>query len=104
MLLEGKPAAALLFGVTGSGKTGVIISAIDEALNEGRGVIMLLPEIALTPRTIQTFNSLYGDVIAVVHSGLSAGERADSYAKIRSGEARVVIGTRSAIFAPVQNQ
>ena len=64
---------------------------------------MLLPEIALTPRTIQTFTSLYGDVVAVVHSGLSAGERADSYAKIHSGEARVVVGTRSAIFSPVQN-
>lgn len=103
MLRAGVAAAALLFGVTGSGKTGVIISAIDEALEQGRGVIMLLPEIALTPRTIQTFSSLYGDVVAVVHSGLSAGERADSYAKIRSGEAKVVIGTRSAIFSPVQN-
>ena len=103
MICEGKPAAALLFGVTGSGKTGVIISAIDNALAQGRGVIMLLPEIALTPRTIQMFTSLYGDVVAVVHSGLSAGERADSYAKIRSGEARVVIGTRSAVFSPVQN-
>ena len=99
----GKPSAALLFGVTGSGKTGVIISAIDCALKLGRGVIMLLPEIALTPRTIQVFASLYGDRIAVVHSGLSAGERADSYARIRSGEASVVIGTRSAVFAPVQN-
>jgi len=98
-----EPVAVLLFGVTGSGKTGVIVSAIDEALARGRGVIMLLPEIALTPRTIQIFSSMYGDGIAVVHSGLSAGERADSYAKIRSGEARVVIGTRSAIFSPVQN-
>ena len=103
MLCEGNPAAALLFGVTGSGKTGVIISAIDEALAEGRGVIMLLPEIALTPRTIQIFSALYKDTIAVVHSGLSAGERADSYARIRSGAARVVIGTRSAVFSPVQD-
>ncbi|MBQ4091472.1 MAG: primosomal protein N' [Clostridia bacterium] len=101
MICAGKPAAALLFGVTGSGKTGVIISAIDEALAQGRGVIMLLPEIALTPRTIQIFAALYGDTIAVVHSGLSAGERADSYARIKSGEARVVIGTRSAVFSPV---
>ncbi len=100
---KNEPCAALLFGVTGSGKTGVIISAIDEALAEGKGAIMLLPEIALTPRTIQLFAALYGDSIAVVHSGLSAGERADSYAKIRSGEARVVIGTRSAVFSPVQN-
>ena len=102
LIRNDKPAAALLFGVTGSGKTGVIISAIDDALAQDKGVIMLLPEIALTPRTIQMFKSLYGEVVAVVHSGLSAGERADSYAKIRSGEARVVIGTRSAIFSPVQ--
>ncbi len=103
LLCRGEPAAALLFGVTGSGKTGVIISAIDEALAGGRGVIMLLPEIALTPRTIQIFSALYKDTIAVVHSGLSAGERADSYARIRSGAARVVIGTRSAVFSPVQD-
>ncbi len=100
---KNEPAAALLFGVTGSGKTGVIVSAIDRALEQGKGVIMLLPEIALTPRTIQIFASMYGDSIAVVHSGLSAGERADSYVKIRSGEAKVVIGTRSAVFSPVQN-
>jgi len=102
-LCENAPSALLLFGVTGSGKTGVIISAIDSALEQGKGVIMLLPEIALTPRTIQIFASLYGDRIAVVHSGLSAGERADSYAKIRSGQARVVVGTRSAVFSPVSN-
>ncbi len=97
-----KPAAALLFGVTGSGKTGVIINAIDRTLELGRGVIMLLPEIALTPQTLKIFKARYGDRVAVIHSGLSAGERYDSYMKIRSGEADLVVGTRSAVFAPVR--
>ncbi len=97
-----KPAASLLFGVTGSGKTGVMISAIDFALESGRGVIMLLPEIALTPQTLRIFSSRYGERVAVIHSGLSQGERYDSYMRIRSGEADLVIGTRSAVFAPVR--
>ncbi len=96
-------AAVLLFGVTGSGKTSVIIGAIDEALARGKGVIMLLPEIALTPQTLKIFSSRYGSRIALIHSGLSAGERYDSYMKIRSGEADLVVGTRSAVFAPVKN-
>ena len=100
---SGKPSASLLFGVTGSGKTSVIISAIDAALARGRGVIMLLPEIALTPQTLKIFNSRYGDRVAVIHSGLSQGERYDSYMKIKSGEADLVVGTRSAVFAPVQD-
>ena len=100
---SGKPAASLLFGVTGSGKTSVIISAIDAALKRGRGVIMLLPEIALTPQTLKIFSSRYGDRVAVIHSGLSQGERYDSYMKIKSGEADLVVGTRSAVFAPVQD-
>lgn len=100
---SGKPAASLLFGVTGSGKTSVIISAIDAALARGRGVIMLLPEIALTPQTLKIFSSRYGDRVAVIHSGLSQGERYDSYMKIKSGEADLVVGTRSAVFAPVQD-
>ncbi len=98
-----KPAAALLFGVTGSGKTGVIINSIDRTLERGRGVIMLLPEIALTPQTLRIFYSRYGDRVAVIHSGLSAGERYDSYMKIRSGAADLVVGTRSAVFAPVRD-
>lgn len=100
---EGKARGVLLFGVTGSGKTSVIISAIDKTLELGKGVIMLLPEIALTPQTLRIFGQRYGRRIAVVHSGLSAGERSDSYARIRSGEADVVLGTRSAIFAPVKD-
>ena len=99
----GKPAATLLFGVTGSGKTSVIISAIDAALEEGKGVIMLLPEIALTPQTVRIFGARYGDRVALIHSGLSSGERYDSYMRIRSGEADLVVGTRSAVFAPVHD-
>lgn len=98
-----KASAILLHGVTGSGKTSVIIRAIDEALERGKGVIMLLPEIALTPQTLKIFSSRYGRRIALVHSGLSAGERYDSFMKIRSGEADLVVGTRSAIFSPVKN-
>ena len=102
-LEKGEASAILLHGVTGSGKTSVIIRAIDEALESGKGVIMLLPEIALTPQTLKIFSSRYGSRIALVHSGLSAGERYDSFMKIRSGEANLVVGTRSAIFAPVKN-
>ena len=100
---ENEARAVLLHGVTGSGKTSVIISAIDEALAQGKGVIMLLPEIALTPQTLKIFNSRYGERIALVHSGLSAGERYDSFARIKDGKADLVIGTRSAIFSPVKN-
>ncbi len=102
-LARDKASAILLHGVTGSGKTSVIIRAIDEALDKGKGVIMLLPEIALTPQTLKIFSSRYGHRIALVHSGLSAGERYDSFMKIRSGEADLVVGTRSAIFSPVKN-
>jgi len=102
-LNSGEPHAVLLHGITGSGKTSVIVSSIDEALRMGRGVILLLPEIALTPQTLGIFRARYGDRVAVVHSALSAGERYDAYTKIRSGEADVVVGTRSAIFAPVKN-
>ena len=98
-----KPAAILLHGVTGSGKTGVMMKAIEETVNRGRGVIMLIPEIALTPQTLGKFYAYFGARIALVHSGLSAGERFDAYSKIKSGEADIVIGTRSAIFAPVKN-
>lgn len=102
--LDGESAAAiLLHGVTGSGKTSVIIRSIDEALDSGKGVIMLLPEIALTPQTLRIFSSRYGERIALVHSGLAAGERYDSYMKIKEGKADLVIGTRSAIFSPVKN-
>ncbi len=102
-LEKGEASAILLHGVTGSGKTSVIIRAIDYALERGKGVIMLLPEIALTPQTLKIFSSRYGGRIALVHSGLSAGERYDSFMRIRSGDADLVVGTRSAIFSPVKN-
>lgn len=98
-----KPQGILLHGVTGSGKTGVIIKAIEKALAEDKGVIVLLPEIALTPQAMGKFYSYFGDKIALVHSALSAGERFDAYSRINSGDAKVVIGTRSAVFSPVRN-
>ena len=96
---SGKAGAALLFGVTGSGKTSVYIHLIDRQLRRGRAVILLVPEIALTPQMIQTFSSHFGDEVAVLHSSLSVGERYDEWKRVRSGRARVVIGTRSAVFA-----
>lgn len=100
---DGKPHAALLEGVTGSGKTCVMLSAIDLCLGSGKGVILLIPEISLTPQTISIFRARYGETVAVMHSGLSAGERADAYMRVKEGRARLVIGTRSAVFAPVSN-
>ncbi len=97
------PRAALLFGVTGSGKTAIYIHLIHEMLGRGKSAILLVPEIALTPQMLQTFSSHFGDSIAVLHSSLSMGERYDEWKRIRSGDARVVIGTRSAIFAPVSD-
>ncbi len=95
--------AALLHGVTGSGKTSVMMKTIDHVLAKGKGVILLLPEIALTPQTLELFCSRYGKRVAIIHSGLSAGERLDTHRRIRSGGADVVIGTRSAVFAPLDN-
>ena len=97
-----KSAAALLFGVTGSGKTSVYIHLINRQLERGKSSILLVPEIALTPQMLQTFSSHFGDEIAVLHSSLSVGERYDEWKRIRNGEAHVVIGTRSAVFAPLE--
>lgn len=99
----GEARAALLYGVTGSGKTSVMTALMDKVLEEGKSVILLLPEISLTPQTTDIFCSRYGSVCAVVHSGLSAGERYDAYERIKNGDARIVIGTRSAVFSPVKN-
>ena len=96
-----EPKAALLHGVTGSGKTMVIRALIDEVVADGRGVIILVPEIALTPQTVSVFCGAYGDSVAVIHSSLSDGERADAYRRVRDGDAKIVVGTRSAIFAPL---
>lgn len=98
-----KPRTALLYGVTGSGKTCVILSVIDRVLDRGEGVIMMVPEIALTPQTVSIFKKRYGSLVAVVHSGLTPRERLDAYRRFQSGEARIAVGTRSAVFAPVQN-
>ncbi len=93
----------LLHGVTGSGKTEVYIRVIRRALETGRGAIVLVPEIALTPQMVSWLHARFGGDAAVLHSRLSAGERYDEWRRIRSGEARVVIGARSAVFAPVKN-
>ena len=98
-----KPACALLHGVTGSGKTCVMMKIIDRALSRGKGVIMLIPEISLTPQTVELFCSRYGSRVAIIHSSLSGGERLDAYMRIKRGDADLVIGTRSAVFAPVQD-
>ena len=97
---SGNSGAALLFGVTGSGKTSVYIHLIAEQLKRDRAVILLVPEIALTPQMIETFSAHFGNEVAVLHSSLSIGERYDEWKRVRSGKARVVIGTRSAVFAP----
>ena len=103
LLLENSPRAALLYGVTGSGKTKVIMKAIDRTLDLGRSVIMLVPEISLTPQTVSLFCGRYGERVAVIHSALSQGERLDAWRRIKGGRVDLVIGTRSAIFAPLDN-
>lgn len=93
----------LLYGVTGSGKTQVYLKLIDEAISHGKDVIVLVPEISLTPQMLYIFHSRYGKKVAVMHSGLSIGERTDEYKRADRGEAKIIVGTRSAVFAPVHN-
>ena len=100
---QGKAGAALLHGVTGSGKTVVYIRLIHRVLEQGKSAIMLVPEIALTPQMLETFSSYFGEQIAVLHSSLSVSERYDAWKRVRNGSARLVIGTRSAIFAPAEH-
>lgn len=95
--------AFLLHGVTGSGKTEIYIRAMSAALARGRSAMMLVPEIALTPVFSRRLRSFFGDQVAIFHSSLQTGERFDEWARVKNGAARVVIGTRSAVFAPVQN-
>ena len=103
LLCNDKAEAALLFGVTGSGKTSVYIHLIDKALKDGKSAILLVPEIALTPQMLHTFSMYFGNTIAVLHSRLSLGERYDEWKRVKNGSARLVIGTRSAIFAPLRD-
>jgi primosomal protein N' (replication factor Y) len=98
---EPAPPALLLHGVTGSGKTEVYLRAAAATLERGRGVLVLVPEIGLTPQMIARFAQRFGDTVAVLHSGLSAGERYDEWQRLRRGEARVCVGPRSAVFAPM---
>ncbi len=103
LYLEKEARAALLYGVTGSGKTKVIMRLIDRVLSDGKTVIMLVPEISLTPQTVNIFCRRYGERVAVIHSSLSRGERLDAWRRIDRGDVDLVIGTRSAIFAPLKN-
>jgi primosomal protein N' (replication factor Y) len=100
---EENPGVALLYGVTGSGKTSVYVKLIQECIDEGKTAVLLVPEIALTPQLLATMAAYFGTRVAVLHSSLSAGERYDQWKRIRAEEAGVVVGTRSAVFAPCEN-
>lgn len=97
------PHVSLLYGVTGSGKTSVFIKLIERVIEDNRGVIVMVPEISLTPQFVSLFSQRFGDKIAVFHSALSLGERLDEYKRVKRGLAKIVIGTRSAVFAPFKN-
>ena len=102
-LQDASPGTALLYGVTGSGKTSVYLALIRSALDAGRSAMLLVPEIALTPQLLHKMTAHFGKAVAVLHSSLRVGERYDEWRRIARGEARVVVGTRSAVFAPLQN-
>lgn len=102
-ILSKRDKTHLLFGVTGSGKTEVYMSVIESIIAEGKTAIMLVPEISLTPQVLANFKARFGEEVAILHSGLSTGERFDEWKRIRLGEAKIVVGARSAIFAPLQN-
>lgn len=98
-----EPKTYVLFGVTGSGKTEVYLTLIEKALEKGKSAILLVPEISLTPQMLGNLKNRFGETVAVLHSGLSQGEKFDEWNRILSGEAKVVVGARSAIFAPLEN-
>lgn len=100
---EGEGRAILLYGVTGSGKTEVYLQAISKAMENGLSAIVLVPEIALTPQTTERFRARFGDKVSVLHSGLSEGERYDEWMKAKDGKTQIVVGARSALFAPYEN-
>jgi len=98
-----KPSVSLLYGVTGSGKTQVFLKLVDYVIEKGKGIIIMVPEIALTPQMIDIFTHRYGRQIAVFHSAMSTGQRMDEYLRVKEGRASIAIGTRSAIFAPFKD-
>ncbi len=100
---EGIGAVSLLYGITGSGKTQVYLKLVDSVIEMDRGVIVMVPEISLTPQLITLFTERYGNKIAVFHSAMSMGQRMDEWQRIKSGKAQIAIGTRSAVFAPFDN-
>lgn len=102
-MMREAPGAALLYGVTGSGKTAVYIRLIQDVLERGKSAVLLVPEISLTPQLLSLLMSYFGELVAVLHSGLRVTERYDEWKRIRNGSARVVVGTRSAVFAPVSD-
>ncbi len=102
-IFEKKPGVFLLHGVTGSGKTSVFEKLISDTVKLKRQAILLVPEIGLTPQVLRRFKALFGERVAVIHSGLSMGQRLDEYKRIKRGDADIVIGTRSAVFAPLDN-
>ena len=101
LISKGKPAGALLHGVTGSGKTAVFIKLIKSVLDSGKSALLLVPEISLTPQLVGKFRAAFGETVAVMHSALSLGQRLDEFKRAASGRAKIVIGTRSAVFAPL---
>jgi primosomal protein N' (replication factor Y) len=102
-VVDERDAGFVLYGITGSGKTEVYLRATDETLRRGRSVIVLVPEISLTHQLVDRFRSRFGEQVAVLHSGLSGGERFDQWREIRDGRRRIAVGARSAIFAPLEN-
>mgnify|MGYP001032249139 CR=1 FL=1 len=100
---EGKACVSLLHGVTGSGKTQVYLAMIQRVLEQGKNAIVLVPEISLTPQAVSRFQKRFGGLVAVLHSGLTPKERMEAWERLREGEARIAVGTRSAVFAPLEN-
>ena len=100
---QSDPCVSLLYGVTGAGKTSVFLKLIETVVNDGKSVIVMVPEIALTPQMVSLFKSKFGSDVAVFHSALSMGERLDEWKRVRKGNAKIAVGTRSAVFAPFEN-
>src|SRR5690606_28713297 len=100
---EGMPRPILLHGVTGSGKTELYLRAVEEVIRQGRSATILVPEIALTPQTVRRFGARFPGRMGLIHSGLSVGERYDTWRRARNGQLDLIIGPRSALFAPLDN-